>query len=693
MSVRVTSEIGPLQAVLVHSPGKELEAVTPGTRDDYLYDDLIGLEVSAREHRRLVAVLKKFAKVFEIGDLLTQALALPEAREFLVAKTLDVVPSKTLARELTELPPRALVRLLIEGVEAKGGPISRMVNEVGFSLPPLPNLFFPRDVGVVVGEHAVVGSMRYGIRWTEELLVTTLFRYHPELANAGILYDGFEERRSNHTLEGGDVHVLREDLLLVGFSERSSPAALDRLADVAFERTARDRHDRGADAPAPDRDPPRHAVHPSRPRPLRGLSAHVHRPGAAHHPAPEEGPEDRPGAERHLRRPEAGGPPAPADPDRGRAPDHPGAGAVGQRLQLLRPPSRHGPELPAERSHLEGAGEGGIRGGAEPGFRGLRRLGGIAEPGGDHHSGERAGAGRRGPPLHDDADPAARFVTGVAPVPAGTLADRAIGLLGGGPRPASAISQEVFGMPRAPTAVAERLTVALLGADPRVRRLPDGRWSLVAAAAGSPLIGDCAFAVVDVETTGGRFGGADRVTELAVVVVQGVRCEVVLDTLVNPERPIPSFVSSVTGITNAMVRAAPTFDEVADQVLEALAGRVFVAHNVRFDWRFLSGELRRARGLALDGARLCTVRLARALVFGIGSYALDNVSHFFGVENPARHRAGGDAWTTGRVLQSLLMLAGEREARTLQDLEGLQGRRQGKKRRGRRGRSAPEDML
>ena len=236
-SVHVTSEIGSLEAVLVHTPGKELEAVTPGTREDYLYDDLIGLEVSAREHRRLVAVLKKFARVYEVGDLLAQALALPEARDYLISKTLDMVAAAPVAHQLSELPPKALVRTLIEGVEEAGGPISRTLNEVGFVLPPLPNLFFPRDVGIVIGEHAVVGSMRYGIRWTEELLIATLFRFHPELQNAGIIYDGAEERRSNYTLEGGDVHVLRHDLLLVGFSERTSPAALDRLTDVLFERT------------------------------------------------------------------------------------------------------------------------------------------------------------------------------------------------------------------------------------------------------------------------------------------------------------------------------------------------------------------------------------------------------------------------------------------------------------------------
>jgi arginine deiminase len=235
-SIHITSEIGPLQAVLVHTPGLELEAVTPGNREDYLYDDLIGLEVSAREHARLKAVLQRFATVYEIGELLTEVLAGAEAREYLIGRTMDVVPSEPLAQQLAELSPRALVKLIIEGMEETPGPIARALNESGFVLPPLPNLFFPRDSGMVIGDYAVVGSMRYGVRWTEELLMKTLFAFHPCLENAGILYDGSEERRSNFTLEGGDVHVLREDLLLVGFSERSSPGGLDLLADVAFER-------------------------------------------------------------------------------------------------------------------------------------------------------------------------------------------------------------------------------------------------------------------------------------------------------------------------------------------------------------------------------------------------------------------------------------------------------------------------
>ncbi|HEX7023468.1 MAG TPA: arginine deiminase family protein [Gemmatimonadales bacterium] len=236
--VNVTSEIGALEAVLVHTPGRELEAVTPGNREDYLYDDLIGLEVSAREHARLKAVLRRFSAVHEIGDLLVEALALPEAREHFISRTMDVVPSEPLAQQLARLDPRAIVRMVIEGTEEAPGPIASALNETGFVLHPLPNLFFPRDVGMVIGGHAVVGSMRYGTRWTEELLIKTLFMFHPALANDGILYDGSEERRGNYTLEGGDVHVLRDDLMVVGFSERSSPGALDRLSDAVFDATA-----------------------------------------------------------------------------------------------------------------------------------------------------------------------------------------------------------------------------------------------------------------------------------------------------------------------------------------------------------------------------------------------------------------------------------------------------------------------
>ncbi len=236
-SVHVTSEIGPLETVLVHTPGKELLAVTPRTRKDYLYDDLIDLEFAKREHRRLVAVLERFSRVFEVRTLLTAALEDRACREFLIRRTMSVVPSDALAKQLADASAAEVASRLIEGAGEAAGPIGTALNQIGYSLPPAPNLFFTRDIGGVIGDFGFVGSMRHRARWSEEILIKLLFQYHPELANAGLLYDGSVEQRPSFSLEGGDIHPLRPDLVIVGFSSRSSPDALDQLCNGLFERT------------------------------------------------------------------------------------------------------------------------------------------------------------------------------------------------------------------------------------------------------------------------------------------------------------------------------------------------------------------------------------------------------------------------------------------------------------------------
>ncbi|MDQ6871464.1 MAG: arginine deiminase family protein [Gemmatimonadota bacterium] len=237
MPVHVTSEIGALRTVLVHSPGNELLAVTPSTRADFLYDDIVDADLARREHKRFVQVLERFCEVLHVRDLLTEVLEDSKVRELIIRETLDVVPLEPLAAELRELPPSAVVNLLIEGKEEEPGPLSRTLNEFSYSLPPLPNLFFTRDAAMAINQHMMIGSMRFHARWTEELIMKALFTSHPKLNNCGILYDGSVERRLNHTLEGGDVHPLREDVLLIGFSERSSPAGIDSLATLLFEQT------------------------------------------------------------------------------------------------------------------------------------------------------------------------------------------------------------------------------------------------------------------------------------------------------------------------------------------------------------------------------------------------------------------------------------------------------------------------
>ncbi len=289
---------------------------------------------------------------------------------------------------------------------------------------------------------------------------------------------------------------------------------------------------------------------------------------------------------------------------------------------------------------------------------------------------------------------------GTSAYPESTLLERVLAQLRIGPRAPAILCDEILGLLGAPAAICDRVAYALLGADPRVRLLEDGRWSLVPEAQGSPLLDDCAFAVVDVETTGARAGFGDRITEVAVAVVQGPRREIVFESLVNPERPIPRGVCAITNITDEMVRQAPPFAELAERLLAVLSGRIFVAHNARFDWNFLSAELRRSRDLTLQGTRLCTVRLARRLVRGVRSCGLDNLCRFFGFHNRARHRAGGDALVTAELLGRLLSLAREEGARTLQDLSALESRRARRRRRKRsamptepRADSCPEELM
>ena len=159
------------------------------------------------------------------------------------------------------------------------------------------------------------------------------------------------------------------------------------------------------------------------------------------------------------------------------------------------------------------------------------------------------------------------------------------------------------------------------------------------------------YVVVDVETTGGGIKAGHRVTELAAIRV--AYDGTLLDeytTLVNPERPIPPFVSALTNISWEMVRNAPRFAEIAGEVARILEGGVFVAHNAAFDWRFVAHELELATGVRPALPRLCTVRLARKVVPEVASRSLDALTYYFGLVNLARHRAYGDARVTADLL-------------------------------------------
>jgi DNA polymerase-3 subunit epsilon len=192
------------------------------------------------------------------------------------------------------------------------------------------------------------------------------------------------------------------------------------------------------------------------------------------------------------------------------------------------------------------------------------------------------------------------------------------------------------------------------------------------------------YVVVDVETTGGRPFGGDRITEIAAVVVERGEITRVFETLVNPQRPIPPMITALTHISWEMVKDKPTFRDIVGDVAEVLRGNVFVAHNAMFDWRFVSSEIVRATGEQLAGRRLCTVRLARRLLPNLPRRSLDHLARYYGIEIAARHRAAGDAVATARCLIRLLAEAGGRGCATWAELDSLLSAPSAPRRRGRR---------
>lgn len=186
------------------------------------------------------------------------------------------------------------------------------------------------------------------------------------------------------------------------------------------------------------------------------------------------------------------------------------------------------------------------------------------------------------------------------------------------------------------------------------------------------------YVVVDVETTGGSPSGSDRVTEVAAVHVDGDRVSLAYHSLVDPQRPIPWHITQITGIDDAMVRGAPTFRDIAGEFAAQLVGRVFVAHNARFDFGFLSAEFARVAPTPLGElllGQICTVRLSRKLLAHLPRRNLDAVSDHYGVVITDRHRASGDALATAEVLRGLLRDASHRGVHTWSDLDVLLGAR------------------
>lgn len=167
------------------------------------------------------------------------------------------------------------------------------------------------------------------------------------------------------------------------------------------------------------------------------------------------------------------------------------------------------------------------------------------------------------------------------------------------------------------------------------------------------------YAIVDIETTGGN-ASHSRITEIAILIHDGEKVIERWETLINPEKEIPPAIFALTGITNEMVSDAPIFEMISDTVFEMLSNRIFVAHNVNFDYSFIRHELEKA-GIKWTAKKLCTVRAARKIKPGLPSYSLGRLCKSLEIDLENRHRAGGDADATAILFSNLLAWDSEHE--------------------------------
>ena len=234
--VNIDSEIGALNAVMIHRPGREIENMTPASAPDVLYDDILNLQLAEREHDQLTGVLRRVAAVYEFEDLLRETLADERMKVLLIDELVSLYGCEELAEELNGTENAELAAQLFQGTPMRKDSLEKFLSPLRHAIPPLPNAFFTRDAVMAVNERVIIGSMAFKARHAEALLLKSIFKYHNEISSDGFYYDGTASASQKITIEGGDLLVLREDLIMIGYSERTTARGIDTLMQAIAEK-------------------------------------------------------------------------------------------------------------------------------------------------------------------------------------------------------------------------------------------------------------------------------------------------------------------------------------------------------------------------------------------------------------------------------------------------------------------------
>ncbi|MCF8332380.1 MAG: arginine deiminase, partial [Bacteroidales bacterium] len=227
----VYSEIGILESVIIHSPGPEVENMTPQNAERALYSDILNLNVAKREYSQFQGALEKLTNVFQVRDLLKDILYNQRVKENLISQLVKNEGTPELKEMLIHSDNDELARQLIEGVVLTKDNLTRYLSRQRYSLRPLHNFFFTRDASVTIFDKVLINKMASKVRERETIIMEAIFDYHPGFQIKTINPVNYHSCNDQVKIEGGDILVAREDILLVGIGDRTSSQGIDFLIE------------------------------------------------------------------------------------------------------------------------------------------------------------------------------------------------------------------------------------------------------------------------------------------------------------------------------------------------------------------------------------------------------------------------------------------------------------------------------
>ncbi|MBI9068059.1 MAG: arginine deiminase [Salinivirgaceae bacterium] len=236
IQVQVSSEIGELEAIIVHTPGQEVENMTPNNAERALYSDILNLAVAHAEYSQFKGVLEKHAKVFEMRDLLTDILKIETVKADFINEIFHFEKIHESKDYLMNLEPHELTRQLIEGVKMKKDNLTRFFDKDRYSIQPLHNFFFMRDASMAINKNILLGKMASPVRDRETRIMEAIFKHHPNFISNTINPIRYDNVSPETSIEGGDVLVARKDILVIGTGVRTSSQGIDFILDQVKNR-------------------------------------------------------------------------------------------------------------------------------------------------------------------------------------------------------------------------------------------------------------------------------------------------------------------------------------------------------------------------------------------------------------------------------------------------------------------------